>query len=85
MARPVRGQVEVEVPDDNLPNHLRRHGRLLCHMSHVFYWLKHTLKKRSPTTLIGVVGVVVVLVFERAFVVGGEVMAATTRILVLVQ
>ena len=43
--------------------------------------LKHTLMQRSPTTLIGVVGVVIVLVLERVFVVGGEVMAATTRIL----
>jgi hypothetical protein len=34
-------------------------------------WLKHALKERSPTTLIGIVGVVVVLVLERAFVVGG--------------
>ena len=44
-------------------------------------WLKHALKQRSPTTLIGVVRVVVVLVLERVFVVGGEVVAATTRVL----
>ena len=44
-------------------------------------WLKHASKQRSPTTLIGVVRVVVVLVLERVFVVGGEVVAATTRAL----
>ena len=44
-------------------------------------WLKHALKQRSPTTPIGVVRVVVVLALERVFAVGGEVMAATTRIL----
>jgi hypothetical protein len=32
-------------------------------------WLKHASKQRSPTTLIGVVRVVVVLVLERVFVV----------------
>ena len=31
-------------------------------------WLKHALKQRPPTTLIGVVRVVVVLVLERVFV-----------------
>jgi hypothetical protein len=36
-------------------------------------WLKHASKQRSPTTLIGVVRVVVVLVLERVFVAGGEV------------
>jgi hypothetical protein len=44
-------------------------------------WLKHALKQRSPTILIGVARAVVVLVLERAFVVGGEVVAATTRVL----
>jgi hypothetical protein len=44
-------------------------------------WLKHALKERSPTTLIGVVRAVVVLVLERVFVVGGEVVVATTRAL----
>ena len=39
---------------------------------------KTRIKARSPTTLIGVVGV---LVLERVFVVGGEVVAATTRVL----
>ena len=39
-------------------------------------WLKHALKQRSPPTLIGVVGAAVVLVLERAFVVGGEVAVA---------
>ena len=44
-------------------------------------WLKHALKQRPPTTLIGVVRAVVVLVLERDIVVGGEVVAATTRVL----
>ena len=46
-------------------------------------WLKHALKQRPqpPTTLIGVVRAVIVLVLERAFVVKGEVVAATTRAL----
>jgi hypothetical protein len=43
-------------------------------------WLKHALKQRSPTALKGVVRAVVVLVLERVFVVGGEVVAATTRV-----
>ena len=43
--------------------------------------LKHALKLRSPATLIGVFRAVVVLVLERVFVVGGEVAAATTRVL----
>jgi hypothetical protein len=43
-------------------------------------WLKHALKERPPTALIGVARAVVVLVLERVFVVGGEV-AAATRVL----
>ena len=42
---------------------------------------KTRTRERSPTTLIGVARVVVVLVLERVFVVGGEVVAATTRAL----
>ena len=44
-------------------------------------WLKHASKQRSPTTLVDVVRAVVVLVLERAFVVGGEAVAVTTRAL----
>jgi hypothetical protein len=39
---------------------------------------KTRIKGKIPYTLIGVARVVVVLVLERAFVVGGEVVAATT-------
>jgi hypothetical protein len=35
LARPVRDQVEVEVPDDDSPNHLRRHGRTRRAETHV--------------------------------------------------
>jgi hypothetical protein len=44
-------------------------------------WLKHASKQRPLIALAGVVGPVVVLVLGRAFVVGGEVVAATTRVL----
>jgi hypothetical protein len=43
-------------------------------------WLKHALKQRSPITLTGLVRAVVVIVLERVFVVGGEVVAATTSV-----
>ena len=42
---------------------------------------KHTSKQRPPTTLVGVARAVVVFVLERVFVVGGEVVAATARVL----
>ena len=35
LARPVLGQVEVEVPDDDSPNHLRRHCRARRAEAHV--------------------------------------------------
>ena len=35
LARPVRDQIEVEVPDDDSPNHLRRHGRARHAEAHV--------------------------------------------------
>ena len=36
LARPVRDQIEVEVvPDDDSPNHLRRHGRVRHAEAHV--------------------------------------------------
>ena len=35
LARPIRGQVEVEVPGDDSPNHLRRHGRARHAEAHV--------------------------------------------------
>jgi hypothetical protein len=44
-------------------------------------WLKDTLKQRPPAILMGVARAVIVLVLECAYVVGGEVVAATTRAL----
>jgi hypothetical protein len=44
-------------------------------------WLKHASKQIPPTTLEGVARAAVAPVLERAFVVGGEVLAATPRVL----
>ena len=35
LARPIRDQIEVEVPDDDSPSHLRRHGRARHAEAHV--------------------------------------------------